>query len=111
MWLDQLRQDVRYALRQIRRAPGFSLTVTLTLALGIGATTAIFSLIHAVMLKSLPVTRPEQLYGVGDSRHGGVWSGMQLDWGVFSQELYKQFRDRTEGFEALTAFQADPRLI
>src|SRR5882724_6825120 len=54
-WLDQLRQDIRYSLRQLRNAPAFTLTAALTLALGIGATTAIVRLIHAVLLKSLPV--------------------------------------------------------
>src|SRR5579871_2011599 len=111
MWLDQLRQDIRYSLRQFRRAPGFALTATLTLALGIGATTAIFTLIHAVMLKSLPVTRPEQLYGIGDTAHGGVWAGMAGNWGIFSYDLYHQFRDHTSGFEELAAFQGDPRRI
>ncbi len=60
-----LRQDVLYALRQMRLSPVFTLTAMLTLALGIGATTAIFSLIDSVMLKSLPVADPSRLYRVG----------------------------------------------
>jgi hypothetical protein len=61
-----LRQDVLYALRQMRLTPVFTLTAMLTLALGIGATTAIFSLIDSVMLKSLPVADPASLYRVGE---------------------------------------------
>ena len=57
-----LKQDVGYALRQFAAAPGFTITAVLTLALGIGATAAIFTLVDAVMLKSLPVTRPSELY-------------------------------------------------
>jgi hypothetical protein len=60
----QLLDDTRYALRQFASAPGFSATAVLTLALGIGATTAIFTLVHAVLLKSLPVARPNELYRV-----------------------------------------------
>ena len=111
MWFDQLKQDVRYALRQLRRAPAFALTATLTLALGIGATTAIFTLIHAVLLKSLPVSRPDQLFGIGDTRHGGVWTGLADNWGIFSYDLYKHLRDQTPGFEELAGMQANPRRI
>jgi hypothetical protein len=56
-----LVEDVRYAMRQFRHAPGFTTTAVLTLALGIGATTAIFTLVHAVLLKSLPVAKPSEL--------------------------------------------------
>jgi predicted permease len=109
-WLDQLRQDVRYSLRQLWHAPAFTLTAVLTLALGIGATTAIFTLIHAVLLKSLPVTRPGELYTAGEGVHR-MFSGMAGDWDIFSFELYKYIRDHTDGFESLAAFQADPRRI
>src|SRR6202035_4433219 len=64
--LDSLGADLRLALRQLRRAPGFTVTVVLTLALGIGATTAVFTLFDAVLLKALPVQRAEELYRVGD---------------------------------------------
>ena len=111
MWFDQLKQDLRYAFRQLRRAPAFALTATLTLAVGIGATTAIFTLIHAVLLKSLPVARPEELFGVGDTKHGGVWTGLADNWGIFSYDLYKHFREQTPGFEELAGMQANPRRI
>ncbi|HWF48347.1 MAG TPA: permease prefix domain 1-containing protein, partial [Bryobacteraceae bacterium] len=63
-WLEQLRQDIRFSTRSLLKTPGFSITVVLTLALGIGANTAIFSLIDSVMLKALPVSHPEQLLQV-----------------------------------------------
>src|SRR5690242_16415073 len=64
-WLEDIIQDLRYGLRQLRRNPGFTIVAVITLALGIGANTAIFSLIDAVMLKSLPVADPGQLYRLG----------------------------------------------
>ena len=60
--------DFRHGLRQLRKSPGFTLTSVMTLALGIGATTAIFTLVEQVMLQSLPVTRPDQLWRIGASR-------------------------------------------
>lgn len=58
MWLDHLRQDIRYSLRRLKKTPAFTLTAVLTLALGIGVTTAVFTLVHAVLLQSLPVAKP-----------------------------------------------------
>ncbi len=90
-----LRQDVLYAVRQMRLSPVFTLTAMLTLALGIGATTAIFSLIHSVMLKSLPVVDPSSLYRVGEGNHCCVEGGPQDDWDIFPYRLYKQFAAAT----------------
>ena len=101
-----LRQDVLYALRQMRLSPIFTLTAMLTLALGIGATTAIFSLIHTVMLKSLPVADPASLYRVGDGNDCCVEGGPQDNWGMFSYRLYQSFGAAAPEFEQLAAFQA-----
>ena len=99
--------DLRQALRQLVKAPGFTITVVVTLALGIGATTAIFTLMQQVMLKSLPVTKPEQLYRIGDKIHCCNWGGYTQDeeFSLFSWELYKHFRDNTPAFEQLAALQ------
>jgi predicted permease len=104
--MQTLRQDISYALRQMRLSPVFTLTAMLTLALGIGATTAIFSLIHSVMLKSLPVADPSRLYRVGDGNDCCVEGGPQNDWGMFSYQLYERFKDAAPEFEQLAAFQA-----
>ena len=107
----QVMEDVRYALRQFAHAPGFTVTAVLTLALGIGATTAIFTLVHAVLLKSLPVTNPSELYRVGDNENCCVNGGMQDSWSLFSYDKYKTFRDGTKGFSELAAFQAGRSLM
>jgi predicted permease len=102
----QILEDVRYAFRQFLHAPGFTVTAVLTLALGIGATTAIFTLVHAVLLKSLPVAKPSELYRIGDIENCCVNGGLQDNWSLFSYDKYKTFRDGTEGFTELAAFQA-----
>ena len=104
-------KDIRYALRQFAAAPVFTATVVLTLALGIGATTAIFTLVHAVLLNSLPVANPSELYRVGDIENCCVNGGLQDDWSLFSYDKYKTFRDSTEGFSELAAFQSGGDLI
>jgi hypothetical protein len=101
--------DLKLALRQLRKSPGFAVTIILTLALGIGANTAIFTLVHAVLLKSLPVADPATLYRIGDKDDCCVNGGFINDNGdfdMFSYELYHQFRDNTPEFEQLAAFQA-----
>src|ERR1700678_2847432 len=107
----QILEDVRYALRQFAKAPGFTATAILTLALGIGATTAIFTLVHAVLLKSLPVVKPEGLVRVGNAENCCVKWGFQDNWTLFSYEQYKQFRDNTNGFAELAALQAGQTLV
>src|SRR6478752_5965091 len=102
--------DLRDALRQLRKAPSFTATVLITLALGIGATTAIFTLVHQVMLKSLPVTNPDQLWRIGDKDRccnwGGYTQGDDGDFALFSWEAYKHFRAQTPDFTDLAALQA-----
>ncbi len=99
-------QDLRFALRQITRSPAFALTAVVTLALGIGANTAIFSLLDQALLRSLPVRSPHQLVileGTGDaweghsSTHGGDHEA------YFSYPMYKDLRDRTQAFDGLVA--------
>jgi predicted permease len=104
--MNALMHDLRFAVRQMRKAPVFSLTVILVLALGIGANTAVFTLVHAVLLKSLPVTKPEQLFRVGDNEQCCVDGGLEGSWSLFSYDLYKHLRDHTPAFEQLAAFQA-----
>jgi predicted permease len=105
--MQTLCQDISYALRQMRLSPVFTLTAMLTLALGIGATTAIFSLIHSVMLKSLPVADPSSLYRVGEGNDCCVQGGPQEDtWGLFPYQLYQRFIVAAPEFEQLAAFQA-----
>ena len=102
--------DLRQALRQLRKAPGFTATAVITLALGIGATTAIFTLVHQVMLKSLPVTKPEELWRIGDKirccNWGGYTQGDDGDFSLFSWEAYQNFRAHTPEFVDLAALQA-----
>ena len=102
--------DLRDALRQLRKAPGFTATALITLALGIGATTAIFTLVQQVMLKSLPVAKPGELWRIGDKvrccNWGGYTQGDEGDFALFSWEAYRNFRAHTPEFEDLAALQA-----
>jgi predicted permease len=107
----QAIDDVRYALRQFAHAPGFTATAVLTLALGIGATTAIFSLVHAVMLKSLPVAKPEELVRIGDTVDCCINGGLQDNWSLFSYDQFRTFREQIPGFAELAGFQAGRSLF
>ena len=98
--------SIRYTLRQFKASPVFTAAAVLTLALGIGGTTAIFTLIHAVMLRSLPVADPESLYRIGDGDNCCVQGGPQDRWGMFSFPLFERIKADAPEFEQLTAFQA-----
>jgi predicted permease len=110
--MTQLLQDIRYAIRQLRKSPGFTLTAIITLALGIGANTAIFTLVQGILLRSLPVTDPSLLYRVGDNDdccvEGGFPGGASDtgDFTIFSTDLYQFLRAHTPEFEQLAAMQA-----
>src|SRR5450756_448156 len=106
--MNRLMQDIRYALRQLRKAPGFTLTAVLTLALGIGANAAIFTLVHAVLLRNLPVTDPSRLMRVGNSDDCCVNGGLpeNNNYAIFAYDLYRHLRDHTPEFEQLAAMQA-----
>src|SRR5580704_18750998 len=100
-------QDLFLAIRQLRRTKGFTAVALLTLALGIGGNTAIFSLVHAVMLKSLPVADPQRLYRLGDRDECCVISGYQRRFSIFSSSLYEYLRGHTPEFSEMAAAQAD----
>jgi predicted permease len=107
----KLLEDVRYALRQFKSNPGFTATAILTLALGIGATTAIFTLVQAVLLQPLPVAKPHELWRIGSQENCCVDRGLQGNWALFSFEQYRLFKENTPGFVGLAAFQAGNSLI
>jgi len=104
--LANLASEVRYALRQFWVARVFTITAVLTLARGIGGTTAIFTLIHAVMLRSLPVSDPSRLYRIGDGSNCCVQGGPQDRWGMFSFLLFERLKAELPEFEEITVFQA-----
>jgi predicted permease len=104
--MPNLPGNLRYALRQFRLSPVFTAAAVLTLALGIGGTTAIFTLIHAVMLRSLPVSDPGRLYRIGEGDDCCVEGGPQDKWGMFSFALYERLKAATPEFEEVAAFQA-----
>ena len=103
--VETLLQDTRHALRRLRRAPAFTISTVLTLALGIGATTSIFTLVLAVLLKSLPVVNPSELYRVGKETQCCYIGGYSQDpeFTLFSYDLYRYLRDHTKGFSELAA--------
>jgi predicted permease len=107
-------QDARHSLRRLRMAPAFTITTVLTLALGIGATTSIFTLAHAVLMKSLPVGNPGELYRLGREARccfwGGAWA-QKDEFSLVSYELYTHFRDNNKGFAELAAFAASENLF
>ena len=99
-WLDELRRDLRYSLRTLRQNPGFTIVAVLSLALGIGANTAIFSTINELLVKDLSVVDPDQLvmFRSDDTAAGGEWS-----YASFSYNLFRSFRAQARGFSDVAA--------
>ena len=106
--LSTFMQDLRYSLRQLRKTPGFTATAVLTLALGIGANAAIFTLVNGILMKNLPVTDPKSLVRLGDQDDCCVGFGTQEDndYSLFSTDTWQQLRKSTREFEDLAAMQA-----
>lgn len=109
MWVESIVQDIRYGIRQLRKSPGFSITAVVTLALGIGATTAIFTLVHGVLERSLPVADPSSLYRIGDKSTCCYYSSLESDDGdfdLFPYDLYLDLKRSSPEFEELAAVEA-----
>ena len=103
-----LMQDIGFALRQLRKTPGFTVTVLLTLALGIGANVAIFTLVHAVLLRNLPVADPQTLVRFGDKNDCCVNGGIKEngDYSLFSTDTYLLLKKSLREFEELAAMES-----
>jgi macrolide transport system ATP-binding/permease protein len=109
LWLESIAQDVRYGLRRLRKSPGFSIIVVLTLALGLGANIAIFSLVQSILLSSLPVAKPASLYRIGDQTHCCYFNGFEGSDGdvdLFSYDVFQRFQQAATEFEQLAAVEA-----
>jgi predicted permease len=106
--IGNLSRDIRYATRMLRKSPGFAAVAALSLALGIGANTAIFTLLNAVLLKPLPVRAPDQLVLFYDSPSEGTSTGdlPKGQWRLFSYPSYQYLRDHNESLNGLCAFRS-----
>jgi len=103
-----LLQDLDYGFRQLRKTPGFTVTVLLTLALGIGANAAIFTLTNAILLHNLPVVDPKTLIRIGDKDDccvNGGWND-KGDYSLFATDTYSMFKKSMPEFEELAAMES-----
>src|SRR6185295_72173 len=99
-WMDELRQDLRVGIRMLRRSPAFAIVAVLTLAVGIGANTAIFSVLRSVLLRPLPYSHPEQLVQIwADHRAIGR---AEPEW--LAPPEYFDYRDQNKTFSAMAAY-------
>jgi hypothetical protein len=103
-----LLQDIEFGLRVLWKKPGFTLVAVLSLALGIGANTAIFSLTDAVLIKTLPVRQPEQLVLFGNGRDSGVKIGLpDSSSDLFSYPFYRHVQQRTDIFSGVASLSRE----
>jgi predicted permease len=100
VWLEQFGQDIHYAFRMLRKSRGFTAVAVLTLALAIGATTAIFSVVYGVLLQPLPYTDSNRIMSVFEVNSGGTWSRV-------ADPNFDDFRDQSRSFQSIAKYHAD----
>jgi putative ABC transport system permease protein len=106
LWLEHFGQDLRYAARSLRRSPGFTVVIVLTLALGIGANTTVFSVVHAVLLQPLPFPEPDRLVSVRETRPEAGSTGRRVNVPV-SPATFLDYRHASRAFEQVAAFSGN----
>ena len=109
LWVESMVQDIRYGVRQIRNSPGFSIVAILSLTLGIGANTAIFTLLNAILLRPLPVHNPEELQLFGDGRAQGLTLSIpDGPMELFSKAFLHDFVQKDSSFSGIAAVDSSP---
>lgn len=103
--MHELKQDIRFAVRTFAKSPVVTAVIVLSLALGVGANTAMFTAVNALLLKTLPVDKPGQLVLFSEGRSRGFISGQGGTWGIFSYPLYRHLRDHQRSFDGVAAFR------